>query len=427
MMSENKKLVPKRRFKEFKNSNAWEQRKFSELNIYFTDGNYGEAYPKPKDFTDSSLGVPFLTGGNLRNGMLSSIGVSFISKSKHEELQSGHLQYDDIVIAVRGSLGSLGYVNRENVGWNINSQLAIIRTDKLKLSGKYVIQYMLSDVGQIKLLSMQTGSALKQLPIGQLKDYCIPITNLEEQIKIGDYLTNLDNLITLHQRKLEKMKALKAAYLSELFPADGERKPKRRFKGFTNAWEQRKLKQLANFTKGQGYSKSDLTDAGTPVILYGRLYTKYQSTISEVDTFVVPKIGSVYSTGKEVIVPASGETAEDIARASAVVKSGILLGGDLNIIYPNNNISTIFLALSISNGKQKKELSKKAQGKSVVHLHNADLEGVTITYPCKEEQEKIESVFSNIDNLITLHQRNLEKLQNIKNAYLNEMFVGGGR
>ncbi|WMJ81449.1 restriction endonuclease subunit S [Clostridium sp. MB40-C1] len=202
--------------------------------------------------------------------------------------------------------------------------------------------------------------------------------------------------------------------------------PKIRFPGFTDPWEQRKLKQLASFAKGQGYSKNDLTDAGTPIILYGRLYTKYQSVISEVDTFVIPKNGSVYSTGKEVIVPASGETAEDIARASAIAISGFLLGGDLNIIYPNKDISTVFLALSISNGKQQKELSKKAQGKSVVHLHNSDLENVTISYPCIEEQERIGSVFANVDNLITLHQRKLNHLQDKKKGLLQKMFPQNG-
>jgi len=151
--------------------------------------------------------------------------------------------------------------------------------------------------------------------------------------------------------------------LKEIAMEINNNKPKLRFPGFTDPWEQSKLKQLANFAKGQGYSKNDLIDVGTPIILYGRLYTKYQSTISEVDTFAIPQRGSVYSTREEVIVPASGETSEDIARASAIVKSGFLLGGDLNIIYPNKDISTIFLALSISNGKQQKELSKKAQGK----------------------------------------------------------------
>ncbi|WP_338433149.1 restriction endonuclease subunit S [Clostridium tyrobutyricum] len=244
-----------------------------------------------------------------------------------------------------------------------------------------------------------------------------------EQKKIGQFFKDLDNLIALHQRKLNHLQDKKKSLLQKMFPKNGEDFPELRFPGFTDPWEQRKLKQLANFAKGQGYSKNDLTDVGTPIILYGRLYTKYQSSISEVDTFAVPQSGSVYSTGEEVIVPASGETAEDIARASAVVKSGFLLGGDLNIIYPNKDISTIFLAMLISNGKQQKELSKMAQGKSVVHLHNSDLEEVTISFPCREEQERIGSVFVHLDTLITLHQRKLNHLKEQKKALLQQMFI----
>ncbi|MCI7349755.1 MAG: restriction endonuclease subunit S [Ruminococcus sp.] len=181
--------------------------------------------------------------------------------------------------------------------------------------------------------------------------------------------------------------------------------PQVRFKGFTDAWEQRELKELATFAKGSGYSKTDIKEQGTPLILYGRLYTKYETKIDEVDTFAEPKKGSVYSKGNEVIVPASGETAEDIARASYVAKSGFLLGGDLNIIYPDDRIEPTFLALSISNGEQQKSLAQKAQGKSVVHLHNSDLENIKIPYPKMEEQEKIGRYFLNLDHLITLHQR----------------------
>ena len=173
----------------------------------------------------------------------------------------------------------------------------------------------------------------------------------------------------------------------------------------TNAWEQRELKELASFAKGSGYSKTDIKEQGTPLILYGRLYTKYETKIDEVDTFAEPKKGSVYSKGTEVVVPASGESAEDIARASFVAKSGILLGGDLNIIYPNEMIEPTFLALSISNGEQQKNLAKKAQGKSVVHLHNSDLETVNITYPTIAEQTKIGRYFLDLNHLITLHQR----------------------
>ena len=121
----------------------------------------------------------------------------------------------------------------------------------------------------------------------------------------------------------------------------------------------KELKNVAEFSKGYGYSKNDLKESGTPIILYGRLYTKYEIIIDEVDTFVAAVPNSIYSTGNEVIVPASGETAEDIARASFVQISGILLGGDLNVIKPNSLINPIFLALTISNGNQKKELSKR--------------------------------------------------------------------
>ena len=251
----------------------------------------------------------------------------------------------------------------------------------------------------------------------------ITVPSVEEQRKIGAYLDQLDNLITLHQRKFEKLTNVKKSMLEKMFPQNGSSYPEIRFKGFTDPWEQRKAIDIADYSKGNGYSKGDLTDDGTPIILYGRLYTKYQFAISEVDTFAVPRNGAVYSQGNEVIVPASGETADDIARASAVEKSGVLLGGDLNILRPFDFINPLFLALAISNGEPQKELAKKAQGKSVVHIHNTDIQEVTIAYPSRTEQDRIVSVFRQLDNLITLHQRELEKLQNIKKSMLEKMFV----
>ncbi|MFV0598856.1 MAG: restriction endonuclease subunit S [Bacteroidales bacterium] len=188
------------------------------------------------------------------------------------------------------------------------------------------------------------------------------------------------------------------------------------------AWEQRKLGELANFGKGRGYSKSDLQNSGYPIILYGRLYTKYETVISKVDTFVKNKDNAVISVGNEVIVPASGESAKDISRASVVSAPDIVLGGDLNIIYPSNKIDSIFLALSISNGQQQKEMIKRAQGKSIVHLHNSDLKEVALKYPCIEEQTKIGEFFRIIDTTIALHQRKLELLKQLKKAYLQQMF-----
>ena len=194
----------------------------------------------------------------------------------------------------------------------------------------------------------------------------------------------------------------------------------------TPTWEQRKLGEIAVFSKGVGYSKNDLCEEGTPIILYGRLYTKYETCIFDVDTFVKEKAGGVYSKGGEVIVPASGETAEDISIASVVVKPGILLGGDLNIVSPTAEYDSAFLALTISSGATHKYLSSLAQGKSVVHLHNADIQSVSAKFPTKREQEKIHLLFGKIDTLITLHQRKYEKLVNIKKSMLDKMFPKNG-
>ncbi|MCO4554012.1 hypothetical protein Si091_00443 [Streptococcus infantarius subsp. infantarius] len=202
--------------------------------------------------------------------------------------------------------------------------------------------------------------------------------------------------------------------------------PNIRFKGFTDDWEQRKLGELVTFSKGSGYSKGDLLKEGTPIILYGRLYTKYETVISNVDTFVEPKGKSVFSKGGEVIVPGSGETAEDISIASVVEESGVLLGGDLNIITPPKEINSAFLAISISNGKPHKDMAKMAQGKSVVHLHNSDLAKIDFPFPIYEEQCRISNQFAELDNLITLHQRKCEQTKELKKFMLQKMFPKKG-
>ena len=183
---------------------------------------------------------------------------------------------------------------------------------------------------------------------------------------------------------------------------------------------------IATLSKGNGYSKSDLSASGNPIILYGRLYTNYETTISNVDTFVELKDKSLISQGGEVIVPASGETAEDISRASVVKNQGIIIGGDLNVIKVNHLLDPTFLALTISNGEQQKELSKRAQGKSVVHLHNSDLQEVNLTFPLLNEQKEISTLFEKMDNIITLHQRKLEHLNLKKKALLQKLFPKNG-
>ena len=202
--------------------------------------------------------------------------------------------------------------------------------------------------------------------------------------------------------------------------------PEIRFEGFEGEWEEERLDQLADFSKGKGYSKNDLISSGTPIVLYGKLYTDYKTTIETVNTFAKLKEDSFLSRGGEVIVPSSGETKEDIVRASVVKQKNVILGGDLNIIYPYKKLTPTFLALTISNGKVYHDLIKKAQGKSVVHIRNSDLSETYIPYSHEEEQQKIGSYFQKLDLLLSQQKQKLQKLQQLKKAMLGKLFPKAG-
>lgn len=238
------KKTPQIRFKSF--TDDWEDRKLGDTETHFTDGNYGESYPSAKDMSDKANGIPFLRGSDFSNGYLDSSNANYIKPEKHAELTSGHIKQDDIVLAVRGSLGTLGYATKENEGWNINSQLAILRTNKSEISGMFLIQYLLGSKGQKEIFSRNTGTALKQLPIKQLKDIPVPVPTLLEQQKIGNFFKELDSTIALHQRKLDLLKEQKKGFLQKMFPKNGSRVPELRFSGFADDWEERKLSDIVS-------------------------------------------------------------------------------------------------------------------------------------------------------------------------------------
>ena len=209
------KEYPNLRFKGF--TNTWEKIKLKDTQTTLTDGNYANLYPKPTDMTDADKGIPFLTGGNLKDGILDLKNAKYITKEKHSQLRSGHLEEDDIVIAVRGSLGELGYVTKQNIDWNINSQLAIIRTSKNELIGNFLLYFFLSSKGKSKLLSRQTGTALKQLPLQQLKTIVIPKTLLLEQQKISNILKTIDKTISFYKDKQQHLAEIKKTLLNTMF------------------------------------------------------------------------------------------------------------------------------------------------------------------------------------------------------------------
>ena len=399
-----KQNTPEIRFEGF--TDPWEQRKLGEF------GSVAMCKRIYKEQTSEQGDVPFF-----KIGTFGADPDAFISNELFEDFKRTYPYPTPgtLLISAAGSIGRIVEYQGEKAYFQ-DSNIVWLEHD-----------HRLNDAFLKPLYSQiewgLEGSTIKRLYNKDLLSAEITIPDDREQEVIGQFFAKLDNLITLHQRKYDKLCTVKKSMLDKMFPKLGETEPEIRFEGFTDPWEQRKWGELCTFSKGHGYSKADIRDAGTPLILYGRLYTQYESRIEEVDTFTVEQDGSILSRGNEVIVPASGETAEDIAIASSVRRSGIILGGDLNVVTPTGKLDPDYTALAITYSKAHDDLAKRAQGKSVVHVHGNDIAEVEISYPSESEQKRISSVVLNLDSLITLHQRKLELLRNIKKSLLDRMFV----
>jgi len=197
--------------------------------------------------------------------------------------------------------------------------------------------------------------------------------------------------------------------------------PELRFAEFTNEWTSDKLGAIANFTKGKGISKTDIFENGElECIRYGELYTEYDEVITEIKsrTNLDPN-DLVLSEENDVIIPASGETLIDIATASCVLKSGVALSGDLNII--KSPLNGVFLSYYLNNRK-KINIARLAQGISVVHLYSRQLKSLNLNIPELEEQEKITSFLTTVDNRILLLEQKKVKLEAYKKGIMQKIF-----
>ena len=166
-------------------------------------------------------------------------------------------------------------------------------------------------------------------------------------------------------------------------------------------WSKRKLNEICQFFKGNGLSKSDLSNEGFPCILYGELYTTYKNeVISDIISKTNTTLANPFlSRNNDLIIPGSGEDPIDIAVARAIYQNDIILGGDLNILRPKSNVSAAFLSYQL-NGVRRYDIAKKAQGKSIVHLHNSDLKEVFVSIPTYDEQLHIVELLTKIDEMI---------------------------
>ncbi|AUA18584.1 restriction endonuclease subunit S [Streptococcus suis] len=404
--------IPKRRFKEFENADAWELRKLGEV------GTVAMCRRIFKEQTSEHGEIPFY-----KIGTFGGTPDAFIARELFEEFKDkySYPNIGDILISASGSIGRtvefLGedeYFQDSNIVW-------------LKHDGK-INNIFLKQFYSIVKWSGIEGSTIKRLYNENILNTEISLPTLPEQKAIGSFFSTLDRQITLHQRKLDKLKCVKQAYLSEMFPAEGERVPKRRFPGFTDAWELRKLGEVMEVTSVKRIHQSDWTDFGVRFLRARDIVAESKNESVSEPLFISQKKYDEYTaiSGKvtkgDLLVTGVGT----IGIPMLIEKNEPIYFKDGNIIWfkNENHIDGQFFYYSFI-GKKIQSFIKESAGIGTVGTFTINTgKNTPIDLPVlKKEQEAIGTFFSTLDRHITLHQRKLEKLKNLKKALLNELFV----
>ncbi|EOM1707737.1 restriction endonuclease subunit S [Listeria monocytogenes] len=400
-MSHINKKVPKRRFQEFNNAVAWEQRKFIEIINRLSKTSNSSILPKVE--YEDIIAEEGRLNKDISNKFDSRKGILF---------QPNNILYGKL----RPYLKNWLYPDFKGVAvgdfWVFEA---------IEATPRFIYNLIQSDSYQ-KAANDTAGTKMPRSDWTKVSNssFFIPEES-SEQKRIGTFFKQLDNTIALHQRKLEKIKALKTAYLSEMFPAEGETKPKRRFAGFTDDWEQRKLGELAEIVRGA--SPRPIQDP------------KWFDNNSEVGWLRISDVTA--QNGRinylEQRISEAGQEKTRVLKEPHLLLSIAATVGKPVINYVKTGVHDGFLIFLDIKFEQeflfqwlemfRTSWQKYGQPGSQVNLNSELVRNQEILIPSMKEQIKISQLFQQLDNTIALHQRKLQKLQNIKKAYLNEMFI----
>ncbi|VTX68993.1 Type I restriction modification DNA specificity domain protein [Granulicatella adiacens] len=402
-VGEGQKNVPKLRFKGYED--AWEQRKL------------GSEFKKVNERNDGTFG----------KGHWISVAKMYFQDP--EKVQSNNIDTRTYVMRL-GDIAFEGHPNNEfqfgrfvanDIGDGVVSELFPV----YRHNNQYYNNYWKYAIQQERIMApifaksiTSSGNSSNKLDPKHFLRQKIRIATLEEQKNIGDFLAEIDNLITLHQRKYDALKLMKKTLLSRMFPKNGEDVPEIRFKGFTDAWEQRKLKEIGEIQTGntppttdpQNYSEDGMLWV-TPTDIEELVITKTAKRISEFGK-------------KKARIALKGSI---LVTCIASIGKNTLLSEDaafnqqINAISPNGEYDSYFLLTQ--SFKISEKMSNSAAAATMQIVNKSQFSNLDTILPIYTEQVEIGRLFLYLDNLITLHQRKLDELKNMKKTLLQQMFV----
>ncbi|MDU2302161.1 MULTISPECIES: restriction endonuclease subunit S [Veillonella] len=414
MMNANKK-TPKLRFKGF--TDDWEQRKLSELTTM--NARIGWQNLRTSEFLDSGDYL-LITGTDFDNGRIKYSTCHYVEKKRFDQDTKIQLSTGSILITKDGTLGKVALVEELPKPATLNAGVFNVRVkDDTLLSYKYLYHYLKAPFLMKYVTANATGGTIKHLNQSILVDFPIPIAEKHEQDKIAKLLDSLELIITLHQRKIEKLKLNKSALLQKMFPQNRCAVPEVRFKGFAEDWEQRKLSDvlverneqevetreypLMSFVQGLGVvPKGERYDRSFLVLDQSKKYkrTELGDFIYSSNNLETGSIG-INKTGKAVISPVYS------------IFQGVSIG------------DSQFIGIMSLLPKFIAKMIRFRQG--VVYgqwrIHETDFLDISVLIPSVDERTKITQLILSIEEIIILHQRKLDRLMSIKKALLQQLFV----
>ena len=416
---------PEIRFQGFKD--AWEQRKLDDMCSIITKqtGFDYSSTIKPSLVTTKETDTYSFIQNKDFEGLNINLNTDFyIPISVAEKYPKITLDQPSLLISISGRIGNIALYSLPEKAF-IGGAVGICKLNDVD-AGKTAMYELLSPNGQKYFASLIKASSHANITVEDIRNIEVFLPkDKEEIIKLNTFMDNLNNLITLHQRKHEKLKNIKQAMLEKMFPKNGEKFPEIRFQGFTDAWEQCKLskvyKNISNafvgtaspyyVDHGHFYLESNNIKDGqinyrTKIFINDEFYQKQKDKWLHTGDMVMVQSGHV---GHAAVIPE--ELDNTAAHALIMFKN------------PNIKIDPYFLNYQYQTFKAKKKIEYITIGNTIKHILASDMQEFVVDVTSYEEQSKIAMFFQQLDNLITLHQRKHEKLKNIKQAMLGKMFI----
>ena len=409
IMQDNEKK-PALRFKGF--TDPWEQRKISEL----AEKTYGGGTPTTSNEAFWNGNIPWIQSSDIVDGKLMGVEPrKYITQTGLNSSATQLVPKNSIAIITRVGVGKLAYMP-----FSYSTSQDFLSLSKLNTEPFFTV-YACYKKLQSELNTVQ-GTSIKGITKDELLAKTISVPVYSEQKQIGSFFAQLDTLITLHQRKYEKLVNIKKSMLDKMFPQNGASVPEIRFKGFTDPWEQRKLGEIAK----EVVRNDPASDAPIMMITAGNGFIEqsdryaFNNAGESLKKYILLERGELaYNHGASKLRPYGScfaLTTVEKARIPFVYHC-------FSVEKSNPEFLSIELNGANVENQLRKIVSSGARMDGLLNIAYSEYTEVTVQLPKKEEQDWIAKFFKHLDTLITLHQRKLEKLQNIKKSCLEKMFV----